>query len=96
MPKEIVISTVYAFHRVKAVLWMVLLISLYPTKAWCLLPGYFYIFTLDTESCCLRFPYLKCSLLASWSMYTLASIIGIKSLRTWIVQDMPLNTQRII
>lgn len=48
MAKEIVVSTVYAFHRVKAVLWVVQLISLYPAKAWCLLPGYFCISTLDS------------------------------------------------
>lgn len=32
MAKEIVVSTIYVFCRVEAVLWMVLLIPLYPTR----------------------------------------------------------------
>lgn len=94
MAKDIIVSTVCAFHRAKAMLWTVLLLSLYPAEAWCLLPGYFYISTLDTESCCLRPPHLKCSWVASWCTYILASITEIKPLGTWILQDMPLNTQR--
>lgn len=84
MAKEIVVSIVHAFRRAKAVLCMVLLLSLYPAKAWCLLPGYFYISTFDSALLLETSP-PKCSWLASRYTYTLASIIEIKSLGTWIL-----------
>lgn len=61
MAKKIVVSTVYVFCRVEAVLWMVLLIPLYPTRGRNMLSVFFffYIATLDPKCCGLRPPHLR-------------------------------------